>query len=180
MKNRITLKSKITRARAEELTGEIATLTLERNERKIAMDRELTAIRENYEGTIDPLEKQIAEKTELLEAWASANPDEFPKDRKSLDMLHAVIGYRTGTPKLKTLLRFTWPKVLERIINSNHREWRRIKETVNKDQIIEDFAQKIVGNAELKGIGVEVVQDEIFFIEPKLEQLENRTTKETK
>jgi len=178
--NRIRLARPLiaTRAQAEATLGEIALLTIERNEQKLAMDRGITAIREAYETPISTLGKAIEEKTALLETWASANPDEFPPGRKSVEMVQGVIGYRTGMPKLKTLLRWTWAKVLDAIKAAGITEFVRVKEEVDKEAILSAFAQERVTSADLKHFGVEVAQDEAFFVEPRLEALENRVTKE--
>ena len=176
MTNRIKITQPLTRNRAEELLGEIAVLTLERNERKIEMDRRLTAVREEFEAPLSSLGKQIEEKTTLLEAWAAANPDDFPKNRKSIEMTHGTIGYRLGTPKLKTLMRKTWDQILELIRANDWTQFIRTKEEVNKDAILAEYGQDRLSDQQLKHIGVQVVQDESFFVEPKLEDLKNKTT----
>lgn len=178
--NRIKLTRPLvdTRAKAEEILGEIAVLTLERNGATIQMDRELTAVRENYDAPIAAYGKQIAEKTALLEGWASANPEEFPKDRKSIDMVHGTVGFRTGTPKLKTLFRKTWEAVKETLKAFGLIQFVRGKEEVDKEKIIAAYQAKEIGDNDLKKVGVAVVQDETFFVEPKLEELTSRTTQE--
>ncbi len=175
--NRIRLARPLidSRAKAEEILGEIALLTLERNGQKLEMDRELTAVREQYEVPLTALGKQLEEKSALLEGWAATNPEEFPKGRKSLDMLHGVIGYRTGTPKLKTVLRKTWDAVLETLKAFHLTQYVRIKEEVNKEAIIADAQAGNVDEATLRKVGITVSQEESFFVEPKLEVLENRT-----
>jgi len=90
----------LTRARAEELLGEIAALKLEERHQQNALDALLTEARASFEAPLTALGKEIEDKTVLLESWAAANPDEFPKGRKSIEMHHGTLGYRTGTPKL--------------------------------------------------------------------------------
>lgn len=174
--NRIRLARPLidTRAKAEALLGEIALPTLERNHCTLDMDRELTTVREHFESPLTAIGKQLEEKTALLEGWAAANPEEFPKGRKSLDMLHGVIGYRTGTPKLKALLRKTWDAVLQTLKAFGLAQYVRVKEEVNKEAIIADSQAGNVDEATLKKIGVTVSQEESFFVEPKLEEIENR------
>lgn len=181
--NRIKLPNTIiTRARAEELLGEVATLKLEEREQQNDMDRELTAVRERYEGPLTALGKQIEEKTALLESWASSNPDEFPKNRKSIEMLHGIVGYRTGTPKLKTLPKWTWDRVLERIksLGESVAAFVRTKEEVNKEALISAITEGRLLTDEAKQLGVQVVQDESFFVEPRLQTQEARTVAEVK
>ena len=178
MAPRIKLTQQITRARAEQIAGEIAMLQLNRNQQTLEMDRQITQIREMYETGFDAVDKEIQDKTALLETWAAANPDEFPKNRKSIDMVHAVIGYRTGMPKLKTLIKWTWAKVLDAILAEKLDKYTTVKIAVDKDAIISEHNQLLITNATLKPLGLEVVQDETFFVEPKLQEIDNRSTKE--
>jgi len=164
----------LTRARAEELLGEVATLTLERNAQKIEMDRALTTIRERYEVSLAALSRQLEEKSTLLEMWAGDNRAEFPKGRKSIDLVHGTVGYRTGTPKLKTLARKTWEAILATIKGVGLNGYVRVKEEVDKEAILADFAQGLMTEETLKPLGVKVAQDETFFVEPKLERLTTR------
>jgi phage host-nuclease inhibitor protein Gam len=179
MGTRIKLPSTIiSRTRAEELLGEIASLKVDDRTLKTQMDRELTEVRDRYTGSIVTLEKQIEEKTVLLESWAAANPAEFPKGRKSLELLHGVLGYRTGTPKLKLLGRRTWELVLEAMRGTPLRGLIRTKEEVNKEGILAGYAQNTIRDADLAEIGVKVVQDETFFVEVRLEELATRQTQQ--
>lgn len=162
------------RAAAEELLGEISLLTIELNEQKLSLDRKLAAAREEFETPIAALQKGIKEKASLMESWASNNPDEFPKGIKSIKMMHGVIGFRTGTHKLKTLLKKKWDTVLEKIQAMRMPELIRTTEEVNKEQIISDYLGGKLTYSTMREIGVEVVQDESFFIEPKLEAAEGR------
>jgi phage host-nuclease inhibitor protein Gam len=168
----------ITRSKAEQILGELAALTIQRNDAKLCLDAEITTIRTKYEDTISVLGKRIEEQAVLLESWAASNPEEFPKDRKSLEMVHGIIGFRTGTPKLKTIARKTWDAVKDTLQTMWPGFYIRVKEEVNKEAILSDFAQGNITEAQLRSIGVTVVQEESFFVEPKLEPLETRTTKE--
>lgn len=179
MSNRIKLPpTKISRARAEELLGEIAALTVEQRKAQTAMDERITTVREHYQERLVPLGKQIEEKTVMLESWAASNPGEFPKGRKSIEMLHGVLGYRTGTPKLKLLSRRTWDLVLEAMRGTPLRGFIRSKEEVNKEGLLAGYAQNTVRDSDLSEIGCKVVQDEAFFVEVKLEEMPTRQTQE--
>lgn len=178
MPPRIKLTQQINRARAEELAGEISTLILEKNSKKIEMDRLITEIRTPYESAFEDLDKAIDDKTALLETWAAANPDEFPRNRKSIDMVHAVVGYRTGMPKLKTLIKWTWTKVLDAILAAKLERYTSVKVAVDKDKIISEHNQLLITNETLKPLGLAVVQEESFFVEPKLQEMTTNSVKE--
>jgi phage host-nuclease inhibitor protein Gam len=168
---RIKLTQTITRDRAEHILGELAQLILLRNKATTAMDRKVTEIRADYETKLADLGTQIEEKTELLSMWAANNPDEFPKGQKSVEMVHGRLGFRTGTPKLKTRMRKTWDKVLDTLGAMGLQDLIRTKQETNKERIIADYLQGALPLATMMEIGVEVVQEESFFVEPKLEDL---------
>lgn len=168
------------REMAESEVCALANLTLERNSVQILLDDAINKLREKYGPTIADYNKDITDKSERLRTWAELNPDEFPKGKKSIEMSHGTIGFRTGTPKLKTISRKTWDAVLQAIKAMGLRAWIRTEETVNKEQIIADArggaALKLFADEHMRAIGVKVVQDETFFIEPKLEELKKRIT----
>jgi phage host-nuclease inhibitor protein Gam len=147
-----------TRADAETLLGEIAADTATLNALRAELDGEVTAVRQKYEGRIDALAKQLEQKSGLLQQWAEASPEEFA-ERKSIDFLHGRLGFRTGNPKLKTLAGWTFDRVLG-VIDAL---FVRVKRDLDKETILSAYAA-------LRAVGLRVVQEETFFVEPKLEE----------
>ena len=166
--NRIKLTKAVvaSRAEAETLLGEIAAGTANLNSMKAALDGEVTVIRQKYEGTIDALATQLEHKSGLLQQWAEASPEEFAA-RKSIDFLHGRIGFRTGTPKLKTISGWTFDRVLSVI----SKVWVRKSEELNKEGLLAAHASGKLADAELRTNGLRVTQEESFFVEPKLEEV---------
>jgi phage host-nuclease inhibitor protein Gam len=183
----------ITRHDVECLVNDIA--TLKNNERRITaqMDAELQAVRERYTSNLEAIDSSLAEKTDLVQMWAEAHPEEFGK-RKSIEFGSGTIGFRTGTPKLALLnRRWNWKAVLEALKN---RVWGstfiRTIEEIDKDKIITasrtprgthlDDKEPIfvLPQATLTNIGVKVVQDESFYVDPNLTELETRQIAESK
>ncbi len=176
MKKLIKLKLPAIKTRTEMETAvrEIAGLKL--NEKLLAanMDAELQSVRESYEGRLVSLAELLTEKTEAARAWAEANPAEFGQ-RKSIEFAHGVAGFRTGTPKLKTLLKCKWDGVLQALRESRWGgAYIRVKEEINKEQIIADVSAQILSEADLRKAGAQVVQEESFYVEPKLTRVESR------
>lgn len=155
-----------TRAEAEAMAREITELICRHRQKTAEMDVELTGVREAYEEDLSATKKAIDEKTTVLQAWADGNPGEF-SGKKSLDMTHAVIGYRTGQPQAKTLSGWTWDRVLEKIKSlPPFGGFLRVKEEVDKQGLI--AARDNLLGEDLRTIGVRIVQDESFFVEPKI------------
>lgn len=171
------LEKAISREEAENLVGDIACSANNRRRIVTEMDAKLLAIREEYAGSLELYDEDIKSKSLLVQAWAESNPEEFTR-RKSVVFPSGTVGFRTGTPKLKCLSGWTFAKVLAALKSL---EWGfaflRIVEEVAKDELIAAFGQSRIADTELRQIGVKVVQDEAFFVEPDLSQFETRIEK---
>jgi phage host-nuclease inhibitor protein Gam len=167
----------LTREDAERLVGEIAAATNRQRAINTEIDSKIIAIRSRYEGELSSLDATIKEKSKLVQAWADENHTEFA-NRRSIEMSHGVIGFRKGNPKVKCLKGFTFDRVLEKLSDLRLFQWVRTKREVDKDQILSDYAGGNVEPGRLRDIGVSIVQEDSFFIEPTLTETETRHTAE--
>jgi phage host-nuclease inhibitor protein Gam len=165
----------LTRDDAERPVGEISAATNRQREINAEIDTAIIAARKAHESELSDLSEAIKEKSNLVQAWADDNHGEFG-NRKSIELAHGVIGYRMGTPKVKTLAGFTFDRVLEKIAELHLVQWIRTKKEVDKEQILNDHARGEIAPGTLRDVGVKIVQDETFFIEPKLTETETRVT----
>lgn len=132
------------------------------------MDIKMTAIREQYQDKLTILEKEKEEALDKLHFFAETNQELFV-DKKSLELTHGIIGFRKGQPKLKNLPKFTWKKVLEKV-SAHLPEFIRKKEELDKEGLVANREVKDVKD-KFKLCGIEVVQDETFYVEPKTEEV---------
>ena len=84
-----------------------------------------------------------------------------------MESAHGVFGFRTGTPKLKNLKGFTWAAVTN-LCKELLPAYIRTTEELAKDKLLADRDVQEVAEFFPK-IGVQVVQDETFYLEPKKE-----------
>lgn len=176
MTDRIKLKTSAPRTREEmeRLVGDICALKIEERELKAQMDAEIKSIKDNYQAQLAGLTESLAQKMPRALAWAEANAEDFGKLR-SVEMLHGTIGWRLNTPSLKTRPGWTWDRVLEVVKNLPRLAgYIRTKEEINKQALLADREQ--LGTEGLTAIGLRVVQDEEFFVDPKLTETETRET----
>ena len=117
-----------------------------------------------------------AEAFDVLRSFATEHRDDLFSKKKSLEMAHGVIGFRTGTPKLKTLKGFTWAKALV-LVKEYLRGYIRTSEEVAKDKLLADRelvvtvdGKEVPMREEMARCGIEVAQDETFYVEPKREE----------
>jgi phage host-nuclease inhibitor protein Gam len=157
-----------TREQLEQCVGELARLTIERDSLTVEMDERIRQIRAEYEQRIADLSADIETEFDMAQDWAERNKAEFLQ-RKSLDLVHGTVGFRTGTPKLKTMRGVKWDTVLMRMTQLRMSSYVRTKVEPDKEKLIAD-REKLDGK--LAEIGCQVVQDETFFVEPKRESME--------
>jgi phage host-nuclease inhibitor protein Gam len=179
-KNRIKLETTLitTRAEMEALIGQIAQHQLKLNEWTTQMDQEIVAVRKNYEGELDRLTRAIQVCTELAKAWADSHPEEFPANKKSIDFVHATVGFRTGTPKVIQLKKsLTWKKIIALLQKFTwSRQYIRQEPSVDKESILAD--RKTLTEDQLKSVGLKIDQAESFFIDLKATATETRINQE--
>lgn len=136
---------------------------------KINADIELQCakIREKYADKLATLTEEKDKAFDTLQAFATENQAELFSKKKSLDMAHGTIGFRTGTPKLKTLKGFTWTSALE-LVKEFLPDYVRQTWDIAKDKLLADRdAEEMLSR--MAKCGMQVVQDEAFYVEPKKE-----------
>lgn len=166
---RVLAPTTITAQQAEEAFADFAKADAKQQEINARMDGEITKIREKYADKLSTLATDKEQAFEVLQAYATNNRDAFGK-KKSMELAHGVIGFRTGTPKLKTLRGFTWASVLK-LVKNVLPEYIRTAEEVAKDKLLADREKPEV-SSQFAEVGIMVDQDETFFVEPKKEAME--------
>lgn len=148
---------------------------------KINADIELQCakVREKYQEKLSQLSQERDGAFDILQSFATENEQELFSKKKSLEMAHGTIGFRTGNPKLKTLKGFTWASALQ-LVKEFLPDYIRTTEEIAKDKLLADRDVEIEAEhegsqmktklgEEMSRCGIQVVQDESFFVEPKKE-----------
>ncbi|MCH5237011.1 MAG: host-nuclease inhibitor Gam family protein [Muribaculaceae bacterium] len=148
---------------------------------KITADIELKCaqIREKFQDKLSNLQEEKDKSFDTLQAFALENQDELFNKKKSLEMVHGTIGFRTGTPKLKTLKGFTWASALQ-LVKEFLPNFIRKTEEIAKDRLLTERETDIIKPGDPLGpavplrevmvkCGITIVQEESFFVEPKKE-----------
>ena len=156
-----------TQAELLETVANVAREMLVERDLKNAMDTELQEVRAKYQPDLTATADFIEQQTELCAEYCTQHPDLFPKDRKSLDLTHAIIGFRTGTPKVKLLKRWSVEAVIEALKARFAKRYIREVVEIDKERII--AARDVLTTEDLAGVGLAITQTETFYIEPKLE-----------
>lgn len=176
-----TIISGVTREVAEEAFASYAKASA--SIKKINADIELQCakIREKRQAELAQLTQESETAFSTLQAYATENHAELFTKKKSLEMAHGTIGFRTGTPKLKTLKGFTWASALELVSAFLPSRYIRRKEEIDKDRLLNDrdleavaysrpdITEEVSMMEAIERCGMTIVQDESFYVEPKEE-----------
>ena len=152
---------------AENIMAEYATADAKINEIQAIMDQRITKIREEYAEKLQELGESREEKLLQLQLFAETNKELFDK-KKSIDMAHGTLGFRTGTPKLKLIKGWTWAAVVN-VLREKLPSYVRTIEEPAKDKLLADRDNPEVQNQFTK-VGIQVAQDETFYVELKKEE----------
>ena len=180
MNNRIKLKTPAitNRIEMEGLIRDIAGLKFNEQLLNSGMDAEIQAVRDKYRSRLNTVAEVLTEKVNTARAWAEANPEEFGR-RKSIDFPDGSVGFRTGMPKLKMLAKWKWDDVLRALQAARWGgAYIRVKEEINKEQIIADIGAEVLSAADLRKAGAQVVREESFYVDTKLTRVESRAVAE--
>jgi len=149
----------------ESLIGEIAALKNQQRLLTADMDGQIQSIRRQFEAQLAAQNEALDLKMEHARLWSEANPQEFGAAR-SIETVHGAVGWRTGQPALKTVPGWTFDRVLQTLKTAGASGYIRVKEEVHKQNLLSD--REAIGAEKLRELGLRVVQEETFFVEPKL------------
>jgi phage host-nuclease inhibitor protein Gam len=154
-----------TREELENRVGDYARLSIRRAKLGAIMAQKIDEIRANYDASFADLDDSLSEAFADLEAWAALHPDQFA-GKKSLDLVHGIIGLRTNPPSLKTIKGVRWDDVLTLL--RQHPGYVRTIQEPDKEAILAD--RDGLGDAGLAALGLRIDQAEKFYINPKVEE----------
>ena len=180
-----TLITGVSRESADQAFAAYAKADAGINKIQAEIELQCAKVREKFQDRLVALTTERDGAFDILQAFATENQAELFSKKKSLDMTHGTIGFRTGTPKLKTLKGFTWASALElakRFLPMNYmrQTWEIAKDKLLADRDLEEVAcydeskdpRLCTMREAMEACGIQVVQDETFFVEPKKEEAE--------
>ena len=153
----------ITTGQFEEAMARYA--AAERREAEINKDIEVgvNELIAEYEDELSSLAHGKNMAFEIVQTYCINNKENLFSKRRSIGTLHGIAGFRLGTPRLKTAKGSDWKKVLAEL-KEKLPDYVRTTEEPAKDLLLADRHTEKVAPV-LIAIGVQVVQDELFYIE---------------
>jgi len=154
---------------AGQLAQEYATTDAKIKQVTGQMEEEVNAVKEKYRSTLEAMIETQKTTFKRLELFAQKNDQLFEK-KKSYKFLHATIGFRVGTPKVKLAKGYTWKAALQ-LLRVQLPDFIRTKEEANKEMIIAN--RNTEQYPTLLECGVTVVQDDTFYVDAHTEDIDN-------
>lgn len=159
----------------EAAMGEYARAALALEGAKVEMEARLQEAREEFEARLPVLKTAAEAAFKPLELWARRHPEQFAQ-RRSLELVHGRIGFRTGQPRV-SLRRGTDEEALCRAMRlGGAAEFVRERLEIDREAAIRAFAAADADAAArqrvLSNWGVRVSQTERFFAEPREEAVD--------
>lgn len=162
-----TIISGVSREAMEEAFRAYAAADARQRSLTAEMDGRLTEIREGYADRLTSLENEKKEAFDMMQSYAVENREQLFRKRRSIETTHGVLGFRTGTPKLKVRKGLTWAGVLE-LLKVKAPSYLRQTVEVAKDRLLAERESEDT-RAIMDACCIDVVQDETFYVEPKSE-----------
>ena len=155
----------ITPAEFEEAMERYAAAGLRGLEIHKAIEAEVNEVLEKYENEVQFASETRNAAFETMRAYCIANKNSLFGKRRSIGTPFGIAGFRLGTPRLKLIKGATWEVILTKLKDKLPGYIRTVEEPA-KDLLLADRNKEKVAPL-LMEVGVEVVQDELFYIEPK-------------
>lgn len=175
-----TIITGVSKESAEEAFATYAKAQAEHAKITAEIELKCAQIREKHQERLSQLQTTMDGAFDTLQSFATENQAELFSKKKSLEMVHGTIGFRTGTPKLKTLKGFTWASALQLVKEFLPGYIRRTEEIAKDKLLAERDSDTIVASdplgpgvpmrEQMAKCGITVAQDETFFVEPKKEE----------
>jgi phage host-nuclease inhibitor protein Gam len=164
-----TTQASVTLEQAEQAAQQFAQASNRLGTIEAAMNKSIEQVRSKYQDEILELKTQQEDVLPMLEAYAIGAKDSW--EGRSMDLTHARIGFRMGTPKVDKAKGFTWDAILA-LVKGNKalaRDFVRTKEELDKKAILDaDAKTKKALEDKAK---ILIVQDETFYVEEHKEQV---------
>lgn len=179
-----TIISGVSREAADEAFATYAKSDAQIQKINAEIELQCAKIREKWADKLSVLCDDRERAFDMLQSFATEHQAELFSKKKSLEMAHGVIGFRTGTPKLKTLKGFTWASALllaKKFLQATYvrHTWEIAKDKLLADRDLEETVVYDTPTGDPRDVtmkeamalcGIQVVQDETFYVEPKKEE----------
>ena len=157
-----------------------------RTRKEAMMNSQIQKIREKFEEETLNERNIITALESDIEDFCSHNKKEFEKDKRTIELVHGSVGYRTNPPKVLQLSNkfklVTTMELIKKLLNPV--KYLRTKTELNKEAILGDYIDKKkatelkpyelkekLTDEKLATVGLRIEQEETFNYEIKWDEL---------
>ena len=140
----------------------IAALDLSVAQYEDQRDAAIQTTREQWHGMIDPLKDERKQLLAQARTFAKKNRKTLLGTAKSSESAKGIFGFRLSTPKLSTVGRAAWDKIVQNAKKAKLLQFVRKVEEIDKDRVKAEATPE-----ELEALGCKVTQTESFFVKAK-------------
>lgn len=170
MRRKTNVRTNLSLDQAQQASQTFVANETRKTEIEVEMNRRIDDIKSEYQPELTELEEAQREPAEILAAYAGEQKHTWGK-KKSFELLHLVIGYRTGNLKATKPKTQSWEATIK-LIRKAFPKLIRTTEEINKEAIIALSKTDEKAFEKLKKVGnIDVTRDETFYIEVKKEKL---------
>lgn len=159
------------RDEAEAAGAQIVELNILRNA-ALAKQQRVQFAAQKLKGRIDDLGARVGRYEQALQEWARGFREQEFKGEKSLDLRHVVLRFKMAPRSIVLLKDWTVDLVLKALQRRPKlRQYIRIKRELDRQRLLSDSKPDAgrIGATTLAAVGLGVAQEELFYIEPKLD-----------
>jgi len=140
--------------------------------KEASMNEKIQNIKQKFdEETADARAQKNLIESEV-HSFCLNNKVEFLKQRTK-KLIHGTVGFRTNPPKVNQLnKKFTIKTTIE-FLKKLMPDYIRMKEEVDKEKVLADYASEAIDDSKLAAVGLRVDQDETFFCEIDWETIQS-------
>lgn len=158
----------ISREAMESVVADIVALKLDHAAKVAAMEMEVAEVQKRHQEGILAVSEDIEIKEASVYTFCHSRRAELFTDKKSMDLLLALIGFETNPPSVqKRNSRDTWESIARRLESTDWGKFfiREPAPEVDKQALLN--ARATLTKEQLDTVGIRFDQDEQFYIRPK-------------
>ena len=155
----------ITKAQFEKAMECYAVAVRKEEQLQRQVEEEVNEVQEKYSDEFLSVAQAKHIAFEVVESYCIENKKKLFGRSRSIGTIFAIAGFRLGTPQLRTMKGSDWKKVLKEL-KAKLPGYVRKNEEPAKDLLLADRYTEHVAPL-LVEMGIQVVQDELFYIETK-------------
>lgn len=148
-------------------------IQIDLTKKEASMNAKLQKIRDEYDKDTMGLKTEQASIEVWIEEFCKARQDDLDPKKRSKELTHGTVGFSKNPPSVLQLSKKWSVKSSIEFIKKlfPKKNYIRMKEEINKETILADYAAEKVKDAELAGVGLRIEQDDRFYYNIKWDEI---------